>query len=352
MSSTTLKKAKNTKMKQSLAKVDAAPALTEHKPKVAKAKEGVHGIKSKMLVKGEGSKRVEQPRVTGSEGMRHDKVADTRKPADRTTRVERKSRGPWKLSSPPPEPISSPPTPRSPTSDDLEPPHLEEEESEAPQEEGGSGEENVHLFGFSTDEDSSDDDSDVDEAADFDMVSLPTIARDDATVKRKLEKAKQKPISETGVIFLGRIPHGFYEDQMRAYFSQFGEISRLRLSRNKRTGKSKHYGFIEFVSAPVAQIVAETMDNYLLMGHILTCKVIPKDRVHPELWVGANRKWRAVPTYRVVQAQHNKPRSEMQQRVAEKRLMSRQAARKRKLAEAGIAYNFEKVGYKKPKGTS
>ncbi len=73
-----------------------------------------------------------------------------------------------------------------------------------------------------------------------------------------------------------------------------------------KTGRSKHYGFIEFVSAPVAQIVAETMDNYLLMGHILTCKVVPKDDVHPELWVGANRKWRVVPTYRLAQAQHNK----------------------------------------------
>lgn len=73
-----------------------------------------------------------------------------------------------------------------------------------------------------------------------------------------------------------------------------------------KTGRSKHYGFVEFASAPVAQIVAETMDNYLLMGHILTCKVIPKDEVHPELWVGANRKWRVVPTYRLAQAQHNK----------------------------------------------
>jgi hypothetical protein len=126
------------------------------------------------------------------------------------------------------------------------------------------------------------------------------------------------------------------------------------------------------VSAPVAKVVAETMDNYLLMGHILTCKVIPKDEVHPELWVGANRKWRVVPMYRLAQAQHNKvsrfvccliplsivailmtvtvgghlqPRTEMQQRAAEKRLLSRQAARKRKLVEAGIVYNFDKVGY-------
>jgi nucleolar protein 15 len=48
------------------------------------------------------------------------------------------------------------------------------------------------------------------------------------------------------------------------------------------------------------------MDNYLLMGHIMRCKVIPKDEVHPELWVGANRKWRPVPKVRVAQAEHNK----------------------------------------------
>ena len=81
------------------------------------------------------------------------------------------------------------------------------------------------------------------------------------------------------------------------------------LNRNVcQTGKPKHYGFVEFDSSSVAQIVAETMDNYLLMGHILTCKVIPKDQVHPELWVGANRKWRPVPRDRVARVAHNKVR--------------------------------------------
>lgn len=53
------------------------------------------------------------------------------------------------------------------------------------------------------------------------------------------------------------------------------------------------------------------MDNYLLMGHILTCKVIPKDEVHPELWVGANRKWRVVPHGRISRLEHNKVSSLM-----------------------------------------
>lgn len=50
------------------------------------------------------------------------------------------------------------------------------------------------------------------------------------------------------------------------------------------------------------------MDNYLLLGHILVCKVIPKDEVHPELWVGANRKWRKVPNDRVQRMVHNRVR--------------------------------------------
>ncbi|KAI6155393.1 hypothetical protein BKA82DRAFT_4078057 [Pisolithus tinctorius] len=207
-----------------------------------------------------------------------------------------------------------------------------------------------YLFGFSTDEDSSDDE-DVSLEEGVDISRLPTIAKDDATVQRKLEKAKRQPTEHRGVLCISRLPHGFYEDQLRGYFSQFGEITRLRLSRNKKTGKSKHYAFLEFESASVSQIVAETMDNYLLMGHILQCKIIPKDEVHPELWVGANRKWRKVPQDRIVRVQHHKPRSEDSIHKAEKRLMRRQRERKRKLEEAGIKYDLDAVSYKK-KSTS
>ncbi len=40
-----------------------------------------------------------------------------------------------------------------------------------------------------------------------------------------------------------------------------------------QSGASKHFAYIEMSSKSVAEIVAETMDNYLLMGHILKCSV-------------------------------------------------------------------------------
>ncbi|KAF8915176.1 hypothetical protein CPB85DRAFT_1411460 [Mucidula mucida] len=214
----------------------------------------------------------------------------------------------------------------------------------------------IPLHGLSSeDEDSSDDDDDdfQGDGPAVDVAKLPTIAKDDATVRRKLEKAKMKRTQqeERGVVFLGRIPHGFYEDQLKAYFTQFGNVTRLRISRNKRTGASKHYGFIEFDSASVAQIVSETMDNYLLLGHILRCKVIPKDEVHPQLWVGSNRKWRVVPKDRLVRLEHDKVRTQEEQEKVAKRLMKRENQRKRKIEAAGIDYDFDAVSYKKASKT-
>lgn len=53
-----------------------------------------------------------------------------------------------------------------------------------------------HLYGFSTgEEDSSDEDDGIDDnPSAVDMGKLPTIAKDDAVVKQKLEKAKRHPV--------------------------------------------------------------------------------------------------------------------------------------------------------------
>ncbi|KAJ3765739.1 hypothetical protein FB446DRAFT_709221 [Lentinula raphanica] len=227
-------------------------------------------------------------------------------------------------------------------------PHSEQDAEENMQDEEEEEEEDEEemLHGFSTDDDDSSDEE-VD-GPPVDIAKLPTVAKDDATVQKRLEKAKKQKNTDRGVLYLGRIPHGFYEDQLKGYFSQFGNITRLRVSRNKKTGKSKHYAFLEFDSSSVAQIVADTMNNYLLMGHILQCKVIPKEEVHPELWVGANRKWRAVPRQRVARITHNKPRTLEQREKATDRLLKRQDDKKRKLQEMGISYNFDAVAYTKP----
>lgn len=56
---------------------------------------------------------------------------------------------------------------------------------------------------------------------------------------------------------------------MTQYFKQFGAVSNVRVIRSKRTGNSKGFAFVEFKQPAVAEIVAETMNNYLMGKRLL-----------------------------------------------------------------------------------
>jgi len=105
-------------------------------------------------------------------------------------------------------------------------------------------------------------------------------------------KADEEPKEPRGVIYVGHIPDGFFEPQMRKFFSQFGAVTRLRISRSKRTGRQKGYAFIEFEEESVAKIVAETMKGYLLFEKTLVCHLLPKEKQHPALFKGCKRPFR------------------------------------------------------------
>ncbi|OAQ99106.1 hypothetical protein LLEC1_03959 [Akanthomyces lecanii] len=157
---------------------------------------------------------------------------------------------------------------------------VEESAEEVAEEKNEDDDDNEDAQVLATEIDSGDDEADgvtlFEEGQD--VGKIPGVS------KAVRDAASKAPSGETGVIYIGRIPHGFYEHEMRQYFSQFGAISRLRLSRNKKTGASKHFAFVEFEEQSTAEVVAKTMDNYLLFGHILKCQVVPKERLHDSLW--------------------------------------------------------------------
>ncbi|RDW60809.1 hypothetical protein BP6252_12192 [Coleophoma cylindrospora] len=145
------------------------------------------------------------------------------------------------------------------------------------------------LKGFESDEDEAPADAKPVE----DVGEIPSINK---KLKKQAKKAAEAAADEKpGVVYIGRIPHGFYENEMRAYFKQFGDIKNLRLARNRKTGASKHIAWIQFESSAVAEIVAKTMDNYLLFNHILKVKVVPDEQLPANLFKGANKRFKKVP---------------------------------------------------------
>lgn len=43
----------------------------------------------------------------------------------------------------------------------------------------------------------------------------------------------------SGVVYVGHIPHGFYEEAMNGFFKQFGDVIRVRISRSKKSARCK-----------------------------------------------------------------------------------------------------------------
>ncbi|KPI34310.1 putative RNA-binding protein [Cyphellophora attinorum] len=188
-----------------------------------------------------------------------------------------------------------------------------------------------------------DSDSDDDAADTGDLTRTPALPDYKKTTKKLRQAKEQKSGEDTpGTIYVGRIPHGFYEPQMRAFFTQFGDITRLRLARNKHTAASKHFAFIEFASSEVAKIAAAAMDNYLMFGHILKCKYVEAEALHPDTFKGANRKYRKIPHVKLEGKRLAEAKSvEAWSRKNEKEKHKRQ--KKAKLLK-------EKMGYDAPSG--
>jgi len=161
------------------------------------------------------------------------------------------------------------------------------------------------------------------------------------------EKRKGKDVKDDepkGVIYLGHLPYGFFEDQLRGFFTQFGDISRLRLSRSKKSGRSKSYCFIEYDDPIVARIVADTMNGYIMFGRSLKCEVIPNEKVHPKMFAGANKKYFPKRTKIMHRKLHNSTKSSEQLEKNIQKLLDNEEKKRIKLKELGIDYDFP--GYK------
>jgi len=57
---------------------------------------------------------------------------------------------------------------------------------------------------------------------------------------------------QDAVVYIGHLPHGFFEEQMKEYFTQYGEVLGVKLARARKTAKSKGYAFIQFKYPEVA----------------------------------------------------------------------------------------------------
>lgn len=134
--------------------------------------------------------------------------------------------------------------------------------------------------------------------------------------RRKQKQTKEEKVSElSGIVYVSRLPHGFHERELSKYFSQFGDLKEVKLARNKRSGNSRHYGFIEFANKDDAKIAQETMNNYLLMGHLLQVRVLPKGSKIDKLYKYKKRAFQQAPVKKTVDELKDKAKAKHEERM-------------------------------------
>ena len=80
---------------------------------------------------------------------------------------------------------------------------------------------------------------------------------------------------------------------------------KLRVSRSKKTARSRGYAFLEFAERKVAEIAAKAMNNYLLFGRQLDVHIMENDAVHRETFKHGNRDWTFKPTREIFRSNKN-----------------------------------------------
>ena len=81
-------------------------------------------------------------------------------------------------------------------------------------------------------------------------------------------------------IYVGNISHGTTEEALREAFESFGQVTSARIIKDKYSGQSKGFGFVEMVEQAQAQSAIKSLNGKELMGQQMSVKEAysPTDR--------------------------------------------------------------------------
>jgi len=70
-------------------------------------------------------------------------------------------------------------------------------------------------------------------------------------------------------LYVGNLPYRITEDQLRETFEEFGQVSSCTIIKDKVTGSSKGFGFLEMAERSEAEAAINSLNGRELMGRKL-----------------------------------------------------------------------------------
>ena len=67
-------------------------------------------------------------------------------------------------------------------------------------------------------------------------------------------------------IYVGQLPYNVSEDELKDLFTQYGEIASLNLIKDKFTGRSKGFAFVDMPNNSEADTAIKALNKSMLKG--------------------------------------------------------------------------------------
>ena len=67
-------------------------------------------------------------------------------------------------------------------------------------------------------------------------------------------------------IYVGNLPYGISEDELRDAFAEYGEVTRASIIMDRETGRSKGFGFVEMSNKAEADAAITALNETALKG--------------------------------------------------------------------------------------
>ncbi len=85
-------------------------------------------------------------------------------------------------------------------------------------------------------------------------------------------------MDQNNKIFVGNLPWSIKNEQLRDLFAQFGEIVEAIVIQERRTGRSKGFGFVTFTTPEAADAATQEMHGKEVEGrNIVVNKARPRE---------------------------------------------------------------------------
>ncbi|KAA3662573.1 MAG: RNA-binding protein [Chloroflexi bacterium] len=74
-------------------------------------------------------------------------------------------------------------------------------------------------------------------------------------------------------VYVGNLSWNTVEDTLREQFSEFGEVVSVKIVRDRESGRSRGFGFVEFSTEAAAEAAIEGMNGGMVDGRSLRVNV-------------------------------------------------------------------------------